>query len=181
MAHGLVLERAREPRAVPGPRNRTDHDAVTAAGHPRRVGLDERQRAAEIQRTPTPAPTAEVIPRAASPADPATLTLAPRRPDRHDDLVLTADLHVLDDRPLDAQQPHPYPELAHVVSAPLDSSPEEAGTLGSKRRAPFYSDLTNPREQQERPISPTQSGKVRAVPMAPDLAAALARLGQRER
>ena len=83
---GLVLERAREPRVVPGPRHRADHDAVTAARHPRRRGLDERQRRAEIQRTPPTAPVAEVIARAASPTHPAALTLAPDGPDRNDDL-----------------------------------------------------------------------------------------------
>lgn len=35
------LERAREPRVVPGPRDGADHHAVTTTCHPRRVGLHE--------------------------------------------------------------------------------------------------------------------------------------------
>jgi hypothetical protein len=40
----LVLERAREPRAVPGPRDRADDHAVAATGHSGGLGLDERHR-----------------------------------------------------------------------------------------------------------------------------------------
>ena len=68
---------------------------MTAAGHPRCRAFDERQRRPEIQSTPPPAPVAEVITGAASPAHTAALTLAPDGPDRHDDLSLIANLHVL--------------------------------------------------------------------------------------
>jgi hypothetical protein len=88
------------------------------------------------RRSLAPAPVTLIKPRTAPPAHAATLTLAPDRPYRDDGLILTADRHVLDDRPLDARQSRPYPDLAHAVSAPLDSSPEEAGTLGAARRAP---------------------------------------------
>jgi len=44
------------------------------------------------------------------------------------------------------------PASAHVASAPLDSSPEEAGTLGAARRAPLISPSPHPRKQQERPF-----------------------------
>ena len=50
----LVLERAREPRVVTRPRHRADHDTVATARHPRRFGLHERERRAEIQRAPAP-------------------------------------------------------------------------------------------------------------------------------
>lgn len=149
---GLVLEGAREPRAVPGPRDCADHHAVTTTTHPRRVGLHERQRRPEIQRSPTPASVTLIEPRTAPPAHAAAISLAPDRPYRDDNLILTANLHVLDDRPLDAQQPRPYPDLAHAVSAPLGSSPEEAGTLGAARRAPLISWSLHPRQQQERPF-----------------------------
>jgi hypothetical protein len=42
--------------------------------------------------------------------------------------------------------------------APLDSSRQEAGTLGAARRAPIHRGLTDPREQQERPKSPETLG-----------------------
>ena len=147
----LVLERAREPRVVTRPRHRADHDTVATARHPRRFGLHERERRAEIQRAPAPPAVSKIETGTAAPADTAPIMLPPPRPGRHDDLSLIADPHVLDDRPHQAQQPRPYPCAAHVASAPLDSSPEEAGTLGAARRAPFYSDLTDPRQQQERP------------------------------
>jgi hypothetical protein len=150
--HRLILKRLREPRAMPRPRHRAHHHAVATARDPRRVGLHERERRAEIQRPPTPAPVTEIKAWAASPTHTAPIALAPVRPDRHDQLSLIADLHVLDDRSLQPQQPRPYPDAAHVVPPPMDSSPEEAGTLGAARRAPRSSAHINPREQQERPI-----------------------------
>jgi len=103
---------------------------------------------ARQRRRPSP-----IKPRAAAPTDPATISLPPARPGRHDALCLIADPHVLDDRPLQTQQARPYPDAAHVASAPLDSSPEEAGTLGAARRAPSINHSHHPREQQERPNS----------------------------
>ena len=151
----LILKRPREPRRMPGPRDRAHHDAVAPTRHPRRFSFQERLRAAEIQRTPAPPAVAEVKARATPATLAAAITLAPRRADRDDDLVLFADLHVFDDRALQAQQPRPYPGLAHAVSASLDSSPREAGTLGAARRAPSISPSHHPREQQERPKRPT--------------------------
>jgi hypothetical protein len=130
--------------------NRADHDAVTTAAHRRCRGLDDRHGRAQIQRAPAPAPITQIKARAASPTHAAAITFAPVEPDRHDQLSLIADLHVLDDRPLDAQQPRPYPGAAHVVPPPRGSSRQEAGTLGAARRAPFYRGLTDPPEQQER-------------------------------
>jgi hypothetical protein len=144
MAHRLVLKRTREPRVVTCPRDRADDHAVTPARDPRRVGLHEREGRAEVQRAPAPAPIAEIKPRTAAPADPAAISLPPARPGRHDDLCFIADPHVLDDRPLQTQQARPYPDAAHVASAPLDSSPQEAGTLGAARRAPLNQPLTSP-------------------------------------
>jgi XFP N-terminal domain len=51
---GHLLERAGVSRGVPRPRRRSDHDAVLRAVHPRDLGRDERSRAAEIDRPPTP-------------------------------------------------------------------------------------------------------------------------------
>jgi len=80
---------------------------VTATRHSRRLGLQERLRRAEVQRAPTPPAVALVKARAATAALAAAISLAPGRPDRHDDLSLIADHYVLDDRALQAQQPRP--------------------------------------------------------------------------
>jgi len=94
---------------------------VTATRHPRRLGLDERQRRAEIQRAPAPTTVAEIKPRAATPADPTAITLATMRPDRDHDLSLVADKDVLYDRALKPSS------LAHTLtprtSHPLPSIP----------------------------------------------------------
>jgi hypothetical protein len=54
----LILKRACEPRVMPGPRHRADHDTMAAARHPRRVRLHERERRPEIHarhhRRPSP-------------------------------------------------------------------------------------------------------------------------------
>ena len=71
---GLVLEVAREPRAMARPWHRADDDAVIAAGHPRRHGLDERHRRPEVKRSPAPPPIAEIKSRRPAPAHPAAIT-----------------------------------------------------------------------------------------------------------
>jgi hypothetical protein len=48
MAHGLILERAREPRPVTRPRHRADHNAVAPTAHPRR--LARRRASREVAR-----------------------------------------------------------------------------------------------------------------------------------
>jgi hypothetical protein len=158
----LVLEIAREARVVTRPRDRADHHPVTVTAHPRRLGSTNASvvpRSSARQRPPAPPALTEIEPRAAAPAHATAITLAPGRADRDDELSLTANLHVLDDRPLDTQQPRPYPDLAHAVSAPLRSSPEEAGTLGAARRAPSISRSLHPREQQERRIFQESRGR----------------------
>jgi hypothetical protein len=114
----LILKRRGEPRRVARPRHRADDDAVAAAGDTRRVGLDERQRGAEVQRAPAPAALPDVEPRTAPPTHAAAVTVSPAGSGRHDDLSLVADPHVLDDRPPQAKQPGPYPGAAHVASNP---------------------------------------------------------------
>jgi hypothetical protein len=133
------------------PRHRADHHAVTAARHPRRVGLNERERRAEIQCAPTPAPLTEVKPRAAAPTDPAAIALSPDRPDHDDDLVLRADLHVLHNRLLQAQQPRPYPCSAHVVFR--SSRFQSSRSRNPRRGAACALDqpLTSPTETAEAP------------------------------
>lgn len=78
----------------------------------------------------------------------------PRWPDGNDDLVLRADLHVLDDHALHAQRPRPYPCLAHVASRSFRFQPSRSRNLGAARRALCYRGLTDPREQQERQKCP---------------------------
>ena len=123
---GLVFEVPRELRAVARPRNRADHHAVTTTTDARRAGLDEGHRRAEIQRAPTPPPLPEIKPRRPTPADPAAITLTPARPHRDDHLPLDADLNVLDDRPLQAQQSAPYPRAAHAASSSLRFRPSSS-------------------------------------------------------
>jgi hypothetical protein len=101
-----------EAEGVPGtmsrPRHVRDYDAVLAAGHPRRLGLHEHLHRREVQ-SPPPAPTlASVITTAAPTTDPAPGARRQHRPDVNDeDLPILFELHVLDDRLLDAQQGAP--------------------------------------------------------------------------
>jgi len=146
----LVLERPREPRAMPRPRHRAHDNTMAPARHPRRLGLHERERRAEIQRTPPPAALAEVETRRPAPAHPAAIPLSEARPDAHDHLALAAEPDVLNDNSAQPEQPRPYPDTAHAVSAPSGSGREEARTLGTARHAPFLSRSPHPRKRQER-------------------------------
>jgi hypothetical protein len=71
-------------------------------------------------------PCTGIEPRAAPSAHAAAISLAPDRPDHDDDLPFTADVHVIHDRPLDAQQPRPIPLFrARRFAPPLRSSLEK--------------------------------------------------------
>jgi hypothetical protein len=61
-----------------------------------RVGLQEAQRRAEIQRAPPPATLAKVLSRAAPPAVRAAIPLAETPADRHHDRVVLVELDPLD-------------------------------------------------------------------------------------
>ena len=115
----LVLERAREPGVVPSPRHRAHNDSVAPAAHPRCLSLNERERRSEVQRAPAPASLPEVETRRPAPADTTTIQLPPVRPDADDHLSLAADPDVLNHRSAQPEQPRPYPDTAHAVSAPL--------------------------------------------------------------
>ncbi len=133
MPRGLVLKRPGEPRPVTRPRHRADHDAVTSAGHPRCVGLNVGKRRPEIQRAPAPPPVFEIKARTAAPADTAAITLSPVRPDSDHELSLAAAVDVLDDRPLQPQQPGPYPCSVHVASS--SSRFRSSSSQNPRRRA----------------------------------------------
>jgi hypothetical protein len=122
---GLVIEGAREPGVVARPRHRRHHHAVPLATDPRRVGLQEAERRAEIQRPPPPATLPEVVARAAASTVRAAIPLAIAGADRdHDRTVLLVDR--LDDRLLQSQQPRPradaYASAAHAATAPFQRS-----------------------------------------------------------
>ena len=87
----LVLKGAREPRVVARPRHRADHDTVAAARHPRRVGLDERNRRAEVQRPPATTALAEVIAPARDAGRPRSDHARASPAGRYDHLALVAD------------------------------------------------------------------------------------------
>ncbi len=123
---GLVFERRREPRPMARPRHRADHDAVAPATNPRGVGLDEREGRPEIQRSPAPPTLTKIKPRRPAPAHTAAIALPRAGPGRHHELTLAADPHVLDHRPPQAQQPRPYPDPAHVVSASCRFQPSRS-------------------------------------------------------
>ena len=117
---GGVVEAAGEPGVVTRPRDRRDHHPVTRALDPRRVGLQETDRRAEIQRPPPAATLAAVIPRAATAAVRAAIPLTPDRPDRdHDRAVDLVDR--LHDGLLQPQHPRPrtdaYAPGAHAATA----------------------------------------------------------------
>lgn len=74
---------------------------------------------AGVERPPAPATLARVIAGTAPPAEPAAGAIAPPEPDRHDERTRRdLKLDVLDDRPLDTEQPRPYPHSAHAVLRP---------------------------------------------------------------
>jgi hypothetical protein len=112
----LVLERDREPRVVPSPRDRGDNDAMLLAVHPWCVRLEVRERRPEIQRPPPTASLAGVLPRAAAAARPAATLLPRLRSHRHHDRA-ELDADVLDHRPLDPEQHLPYASGAHAATA----------------------------------------------------------------
>ena len=102
-------------------------------------------RTAEIQRPPAPAALAQLKPRRPAPTAPAAIALPPARPRHHDDLSLVADPHILDHRPLQAQQPRPYPCAAHVVCA-ARSPTLNSGTLEPQRPRPLQALHLEPTE-----------------------------------
>ena len=58
-----IVEVAGMARAVPGPRHRRDDDAMIPAADPRRIGLEEHLRRAQIQCSPSPATLTVVVTR----------------------------------------------------------------------------------------------------------------------
>lgn len=107
------------PGTVPSPRHRRNHHPMLRAAHPRRVGLEHRANGAQIQAAPPPASLTGVIPRTTPPAQatPATLP-APRPHVDNEQLLVLIELDTLHMRLLDAQQPRPYPAIAHAVPHP---------------------------------------------------------------
>jgi hypothetical protein len=73
------------PASVPGPGHVSDHHAVGWAGHPRRIGLDERLRLTKIEGPPPSSALAGVVAAAATLASPAVKTLPARRAHEGDD------------------------------------------------------------------------------------------------
>lgn len=113
----LVVEGAGVARLVAGPRDRGHDDPVLRAAHPWRVGLQVRQRAAQVERAPAPAALAAVVPRALPAAAPAAPALPlPRTHPGDDRACFLVELDPLHHRPLDTEQPRPYLCLAHAVS-----------------------------------------------------------------
>jgi hypothetical protein len=114
-----VIEFAGVAGAMAGPRHRRDRRPVPAAAHPRRVGLDEHLRRAQIERPPPPTPLAAVIARRPSTAPSATLPRPRVRPRRHDHRPRrVVELDALDHS---ARQPTgalPYARLPHPVLPP---------------------------------------------------------------
>src|SRR3954453_17765899 len=102
---------------------------MAGAGHPRSLGLHERQHGPEIQRAPALVASTLIKPRRPAPAHAAATALAPVRPSRapaHDRPAL-ADPDVLDDRSPQPEQPRPYPDPAQVappLSVPGLKKPE---------------------------------------------------------
>ena len=124
----VVLERPRERRAVPRPRDSSDDHGMRWACHTRSEGLDERLHDAQVQGTPAAHPIARVEPRASAMAVWASAQQAPPRmdPDHHELLVAVLPaLDVLDDGvSLDAEQPRPYARSVHpaLLVRPLVST-----------------------------------------------------------
>src|SRR5947209_2310067 len=102
------------------PRDRGDHDPVTAAVDPRRVGLQEAERGREIQRSPPPACLSLVVPRAAPPAMRAAILLLRARANRdHQRPIALVEIDLLNDRSPQSEQLLPYPGRAHVAHRSL--------------------------------------------------------------
>jgi hypothetical protein len=112
-----VLEDGGVPGVVPRPRHRRHDHPVLTAGHPRRVGLQERPVQPEVRCAPLPAALALVIARAAPLTTPTTTLGALARPDEEDrflDLVVELDA-VNHGRSLDPEHACPYLGVAHAV------------------------------------------------------------------
>ncbi len=137
---------------------------MTATAHARRFGLHERQTHPEIQRPPPPTPTARVKPRTAPPTDPATTTLTPVRPRADDHLPLDADLHVLNDRTLQTQQPRPYPDPAHVASASPGFQPSTSRNPRRDAACAPLQPLKSPPTRAGAPLLSTSARRCRPGP-----------------
>ncbi len=111
-----VVEHQRVPRAVTRPRHRDHRRTVLGAVHLRRIRLQPRLHHTEIQTPPATPTLAAVVPR----ATPATTATPPRSTItrahmRYQQPRLIVEVDLLDDRPVDAQQPLPYPYRTHAV------------------------------------------------------------------
>ena len=132
---------------------------MLGATDPGRVGLDEALDHPQIEVPPASPPRPAVVAGAPPPALAAPSLIAPAEANCHHQgrqlpllVLLAGDL--LHDRPLDAQQPRPYPSLSHAVSLPplpAVKQPERVGANGVFwLRAPSG----HPRIGQESPITP---------------------------
>lgn len=103
-----VVEGVGVAGTVAGPGDLSDDHAVLGTAHPRRVRLEERPDAAQIQRPPPPPAPATVIARAAPSTLAAPTLRRLARAHRHDDAFLVlVELDAFDDDLLQPEQPRP--------------------------------------------------------------------------
>ena len=147
-----VLERGREPRPRPRPRHRRDHHPVARTRHPTGRGLQEHRCRAHVQAPPAPWFLAHVIARAAPPAPRAPRRHPRLRPHPRDELLpappVGLQVHRLDHRVLDPEQPPPYPRCAHAVPVLIVPDCGRPETLARARRAPLLIMHRHPQERQ---------------------------------
>lgn len=100
----LLVEHQRVASRVAGPGDLPHGGPVDRAIHPWRVGLEEHQRRAQVQRPPPTTSFAAVVPRSSLPASTAATVCRSFRPHVSDhQLFVLVELDVLDDGVLDAQ------------------------------------------------------------------------------
>lgn len=79
-----------------------------------------------------------------APAETTPIPLPPAPPGAHDHLSLAAHPDIVDADSAQPEQPGPYPDTAHAVSAPPSSGREEARTPDRAPHAPFLSPSPDP-------------------------------------
>lgn len=128
------------------------HHPVLAAGHPRGVGLQHRLHRAQVQRPPPPPTRPLVVTPATAQADPTPQARAPCRPHVRDQpLRLLVELDPLHRRVLDAEQPRPYPSVAHAVPPRLRHQPSDSRKPRQDNGVPATTRSTHPQKGQESP------------------------------
>lgn len=145
----LLLEGTGEARAVAGPGDGADDDAVLGAAHSRRVGLRIGD-GAEIERPPAPPALTQIEARGATPANAATVARSRWCGPTATTTCSSSSISTLSTtaRSKPSRRAHTL-FVRTSLPPPSISSLREARNLGAERRAPLLHLLASPRKRQE--------------------------------